>query len=220
MRRGFSTRWHVGDGESYGTWRERSRLKGLIGMSNYGTPATYTSFDKGEVKRAADGRWAEILAAKCGVDPELLDGKHHPCMKCGGVDRFRWDRKEEFLICGQCFKTENGDGFAAVMWLLDCDFHTALATVAEYLGVAPSTNGRAIDPIAVVARGKGISVESLNAYGATAGKDDRGKPCVLIPAYGPDGQQCTTFRIYPRGSEKARKGLFEANKPAVLCTVP
>lgn len=38
------------------------------------------------------GMWERILAA-AGVDPEILDGNHHPCPVCGGTDRFRFDNK-------------------------------------------------------------------------------------------------------------------------------
>ena len=40
------------------------------------------------LKAAAKGRWPEILAAVAGIDVGLLDGKHHPCPKCGGSDRW------------------------------------------------------------------------------------------------------------------------------------
>ena len=105
---------------------------------------TRGQFDVDELKRMADGRWDHILSATCGIDRELLDGKKHPCPKCGGTDRFRWDRGKEFAICNQCFKKENGDGLAAMMWLLDCDFKTALCTAADYVGLAQNHNDRAV----------------------------------------------------------------------------
>ncbi len=43
----------------------------------------------GEIKSAAAGKWSEILPAVTGIDCGLLDGKNHPCPKCGGKDRFR-----------------------------------------------------------------------------------------------------------------------------------
>ena len=41
------------------------------------------------IKAAATGRWVEILTSLGGVAAKLLDGRHHPCPKCGGKDRFR-----------------------------------------------------------------------------------------------------------------------------------
>jgi len=39
-----------------------------------------------------------------GVDPVFLDGKHHPCILCGGKDRFRFDNKDGSgsYFCSQC----------------------------------------------------------------------------------------------------------------------
>lgn len=93
--------------------------------------------DAQQLKQAASGRWLEILSAVGGIDHGLLDGKHHPCPKCGGNDRFRLiDREAGAVLCNQCFSEANGDGFSAVMWLCDCDFPTAVAKVAEYLDLS------------------------------------------------------------------------------------
>jgi putative DNA primase/helicase len=88
------------------------------------------------IKSAAAGKWPEILAALGGLSPEHLDGKHHPCPKCGGRDRFRMiDVAVGALLCNQCFSTNNGDGFAAVQWLMDCDFSNACRAIAAQLGL-------------------------------------------------------------------------------------
>lgn len=102
------------------------------------------SFDVQLVRDAARGRWAEILSSLCSIDRETLDGNHHPCPKCGGHDRFRMiDADAGALLCNQCFSDKNGDGFAAVQWARDMKFGQALRSVAEYLGVEPSSNGHA-----------------------------------------------------------------------------
>ena len=44
------------------------------------------------LKRQAAGRWPELLSTLGGVSADILDGKNHPCPKCGGTDRFRYDR--------------------------------------------------------------------------------------------------------------------------------
>lgn len=104
-------------------------------------------FDKIELKKTARGQWKQILTGVCGVAIELLDGNHHPCPKCGGNDRFRMiDEADGALMCNQCFTTKNGDGIAAIMWLLDCDFKTAMSKIGDYLGLKPVSKARKNDP--------------------------------------------------------------------------
>ena len=98
------------------------------------------------VRQAAAARWSEILSHLGRVDLAILDGKHHPCPKCGGDDRFRMiDSKVGALLCNQCFSTKNGDGFAALQWLSGWDFKEALTQLAEYLGVKVE-NKKSADP--------------------------------------------------------------------------
>jgi len=99
------------------------------------------------VKQAAQGRWPEILSALGGIEPGLLDGKHHPCPKCGGRDRFRLiDPEAGALYCNQCFHEGNGDGLAALQWLCGWSFSESLEQVAQYLGLPTDgpkrSNGR------------------------------------------------------------------------------
>jgi len=98
--------------------------------------------DAQQLKQVARGRWPEILSAAAGIDRALLDGRHHPCPKCGGEDRFRMiDQEAGAVLCNQCFASENGDGFAAITWFCDCDFPTAVRLVGEYLD---SSNGNSL----------------------------------------------------------------------------
>jgi len=104
--------------------------------------------DVAGVKQAAAGRWPEILAKLGGIEPEVLDGRHHPCPKCGGVDRFRLiDQDAGACLCNQCFAKGNGDGIAAVRWLCDWDFPTALREIGSYLGL----NGQPVGKTQIVA---------------------------------------------------------------------
>jgi hypothetical protein len=103
-------------------------------------------FDVATVKRAASGRWLEIIVRFGGVDPAILDGRHGPCPRCLGEDRFRAFKdfpENGGVICGQCHDQANGDGFATLQWLCGWDFWETLRKVAEYLGIAPSTNSHA-----------------------------------------------------------------------------
>ena len=97
--------------------------------------------DADEVKQAASGRWLDILPA-AGIPLELLDGKGHPCPKCGaGTDRFAAQKdvaERGAVICRQCFSEKNGDGFAAVQWYRGKTVPETVRWVADYVGVKPS----------------------------------------------------------------------------------
>ena len=95
------------------------------------------------VKQAARGRWEEIIPALSGIPIEYLDGKHHPCFRCGGKDRFRvFDDFPESggTICNQCHFEKNSDGISTLMWATGSDFKATVKMLADYLGV--SGNGR------------------------------------------------------------------------------
>ena len=92
------------------------------------------------LKGHAAGQWRNILI-DLGMPPESLDGKHHSCPKCGGVDRFRaFDDLDTSggVFCNQCLNDE-GDGFATIMWWLECDFLTAKREVEKYLNIGDSS---------------------------------------------------------------------------------
>ena len=96
------------------------------------------------VKQAAAGRWLEILPA-AGIPAELLDGKGHPCPRCGGDDRFAAfkDVAERGAVhCRTCFDKGGGDGLATVAWIRAIDFPAAVRFVAEFLGLQPEGNGK------------------------------------------------------------------------------
>src|SRR5262245_33029533 len=97
-----------------------------------------------EIKAAVSSRWLEILASVAGIPGELLDGKGHPCPKCGGTDRFSLiDETAGAVLCRKCFFKQNGDGLSAVAWMCGCDFPEAIKRVASFLGLSPTaTNGK------------------------------------------------------------------------------
>ena len=101
------------------------------------------SYNIDVVRDAAATRWTEILSHLGGISSSILDGKHHPCPKCGGNDRFRFFADSTGgAICNQCLQTKNGDGFAVLQWLLNKDFGDTLTAVADHLGIKPTKNGR------------------------------------------------------------------------------
>lgn len=116
---------------------------------------------KVEVKRCAHGHWRDVLQS-VGMAAEALDGKGHPCPKCGGVDRFAFTNRNEDggVICRKCGE-HIGDGFATIQWFLTCDFATALKIVADYFHI-PSAGGMnsVLKPVAAASA-------ALSAHSAT-----------------------------------------------------
>ena len=157
---------------------------------------TKSSIDIEAIRSAASGRWCAIISRVGGVPDEILDGKHHPCPKCQGEDRFRLlDQDAGALYCNQCFTTKNGDGFAAIGWLLDCSFIEAAKKVAEHVGidVDQKKTGPAKDlefrawssALAMhwLARKPGITEAALLAAGAKLA-DYQGHTVVAFPILG------------------------------------
>lgn len=108
-------------------------------------PTTAATYDIDTIRSAAKGRWPEILSSLGNFDRSILDGKHHPCPRCAGTDRFRFiDSDAGACFCNACFAEKNGDGFAAVQWLLSCKFGPAVERIAGHLGIekiSTSTTG-------------------------------------------------------------------------------
>ncbi len=63
------------------------------------------------IKRELGPKWQQIVT-EYGVDPQLLDGKHHACPVCReGEDRFRiMDRRTGAYYCEWCRSSTNGRG--------------------------------------------------------------------------------------------------------------
>ena len=170
------------------------------------------------LKTLAAGRWPELLASLGGLSAEIADRRHHPCPKCGGVDRFRvFDDFPDTggVICNQCGRGL-GDGLAALQWLTGWDFITASKAAAKWLGVDIEMGvdiekrpadplPAAVDPLGAVAREKHCPRESLIAYGAEVRSG-----AVVFPMYDECGRQCSTFTIVPGTG----KGMNEKGKPA------
>ncbi len=91
-----------------------------------------------EIKRRLEGRWKEALQVVGGIPAEFLhfDTREGPCPKCGGDTRFRGiDERVGAMLCSHCFRTKNGDGFAATMWYTGWDFLTTIKRYREFLGM-------------------------------------------------------------------------------------
>ncbi len=181
--------------------------------------------DLKDLKGRATGRWLELLSRTGVVSLESLDGKNHPCPKCGGLDRFRMiDESDGALFCNQCFKIGNGDGIAAVGWLTEKDFPDTIKWLAGELGI----NGEgpvAVDPVQAMAWQKGITVDSLVAYGAANDTRENIQVC-RVPMHDANMQVVGHFDMAPIESLKKGKmtkdskhGLFVAEPPKAGETV-
>jgi archaellum biogenesis ATPase FlaH len=108
-----------------------------------------SKIDVAALKQQAAGRWPAVLSALGGVPADALDGKNHPCPKCGGKDRFRFTNLNAngSCFCNQCAKGI-GDGIAALQWLRGGTFPETVNALAEYLGQSsdqpsrPAHNGK------------------------------------------------------------------------------
>ena len=109
-------------------------------MFNSITNSSGKRYEIADLKSAAAGRWVSILAAH-GFDAATLDGEHHPCPACGGVDRFRAFNDVDQtggVFCNQCFDKQNGDGIAAVGWLNGWTFQQTISALGDYLNLSGS----------------------------------------------------------------------------------
>ncbi len=168
-----------------------------------------TSISVEEVKRAAEGHWLQILTA-AGLPSELLDGRGHPCPKCGGKDRFTVFGDVDVtggVMCRQCFNKNNGDGLAAVQWLRGCTFPEASAFVAEFLGIGPQTarNSTKLDIVAAVATAKRMPLEAFLQFGAVAAKRGR-QEMARVPVYNEKGEVHSHFDLTPQDKGYFKKG--------------
>lgn len=93
-----------------------------------------------DLKACANGRWLDVYCGALDVLLEHLDGRGHPCPRCGGHDRFAafTDVAQRGSVqCRNCFNAGTdprpGDGIATLRWLLGCDTATACKWLAGWL---------------------------------------------------------------------------------------
>lgn len=172
-------------------------------------------FDVTEVKRAAAGRWHDILPSITNIDADKLNGKNGPCPKCGGSDRFA--AFKDFsdsggVQCRHCHngdtKPRSGDGLAAVQWLTGCTFPEAMRLVADAVGLAPiDTADDQRDIIGDLCKQKNMPVESAKAYGADVAIRGRQR-VVRFPVLDAKGNPQSYCDVSPYATGKLNKGLL------------
>lgn len=165
-----------------------------------------SGYDIDAIKQSASGRWVEVLSSVGGISRELLDGKHHPCPKCGGTDRFRLvDESLGAVLCNQCFNSKNGDGLAAVQWALNASFADACKLLVDYLVLNRRGPRADLDIVATVARAKHMPLDAFRQFGAEAAK--RGRIDVArVPVYNHAGEQHSFFDLTANDKGWFKKG--------------
>lgn len=109
-------------------------------------PAT-RSFDLQQVKQAAIGHWPTIVQRVVGIYGDYLSGRHGPCPKHGGTDKWRVFDDFEITggaVCNECGKM--ADGFELIQRHANCSFPEALEKVADCLGLEPTQSTRLSTP--------------------------------------------------------------------------
>ncbi|MGQ9686827.1 MAG: hypothetical protein ACUVT2_11050 [Thiobacillaceae bacterium] len=133
-----------------------------------------------------------------------------PCIACKSSDAFRLHSESGVAYCYSCggkwspFQLAErvlGDREAAKALMVNLGLFDPPSQAGQGRSTAPS------DPVAAIAKAKGVAAKSLRVFGAKA----IGPYTVRLPAYGPDGKPCTHFDLSVRG-----KGKFAPGKPAGL----
>lgn len=157
-----------------------------------------------------DGKGGE-LARRLGLQLNPSEGHNlaGPCISCKSSDAFSLHKQLGVAHCFSC----NGkwSPFQLAETVLG-DRECAKALLVE-IGLFQANSGsgvasRAIDPVEEIAHRKGVTPDSLRDFGAQAISAN----AIRLPAYGPDGEQCTSFTLNVMGG----KGMFAKGNPAGL----
>lgn len=99
-----------------------------------------------KAKDMAKGKWKSLLP-RLGIPPEFLDGRHHPCPKGSGKDRFRFtDRNGSGSYFCDCSQGASG-GMSLLMCCKDLSYHQACIEVEKVVGdLQPERAKPARDP--------------------------------------------------------------------------
>ncbi len=126
-----------------------------------------------ELKNAARGRWYDI-PRYAGIPDDLLDGRGHPCPKCGGTDRFNAAKdvaESGAVFCRSCFGKSSsippGDGIATVAWITGTTNGKAAKWIADHLGLSAAEavgTKPIVDIIEAVARDRRMPIDAFKLF--------------------------------------------------------
>lgn len=179
------------------------------------------------------GKWHGIFNS---LGIEVGDGKHCGCPICGGVDRFRFDNKENkgTWFCNHCGA---GDGFSMVQKVLNCDFAAAAKQIEPLIGRITTTSNEPQEPTITPEKLRAIYKSSKVAtQSCQVGQYLHGRGLKIVPAtlrYAPkcwnselkkeipamlavftmpDGTAVTMHRTYLDGMGGKAKGVVSVKK--------
>ena len=97
-------------------------------------------YDKKEVLPRMMGMWKGALINICDAPESFFNGKHQPCLYCGGRDRARWTdnlsiKGDGGNICNQC---GNDTGIGLMMRLTGMNYSEAINVLGDWLNLIPA----------------------------------------------------------------------------------
>ncbi|QGH77249.1 DNA primase/helicase [Escherichia phage BEK1-1] len=97
-------------------------------------------YDKKEVLPRMMGMWKDALINICDAPESFFNGKHQPCLYCGGRDRARWTdnlsiKGDGGNICNQC---GNDTGIGLMMRLTGMNYNEAINVLGDWLNLIPT----------------------------------------------------------------------------------
>lgn len=97
-------------------------------------------YDKKEVLPRMMGMWKDALINICDAPESFFNGKHQPCLYCGGRDRARWTdnlsiKGDGGNICNQC---GNDTGIGLMMRLTGMNYSEAVNVLGDWLNLIPA----------------------------------------------------------------------------------
>jgi hypothetical protein len=148
------------------------------------------------------------LAGRLGLQLNRQEGHDlaGPCIACKSSDAFRLHQQTGVGHCYSCQGKWSPFQIAETVLRDRARAKTLLVEMGIFRSKASDMSST--DPIQAIARQKGMTPESLRAFGA----QQISTRAIQLPAYGPDGKPCTTFLMTTQGS----KGLFAKGKAAGL----
>jgi putative DNA primase/helicase len=96
---------------------------------------------KTELREECRGKWTSVLQF-IGIDGKYLNGKHQPCLICGGKDRARWVKDKELYYCNRCGCLSP---ISLAMQYLDLPFKQTAELIRPTARTAKMTNITPID---------------------------------------------------------------------------
>ncbi len=151
------------------------------------------------------------LANRLGLALDKREGHDlaGPCIACQSSDAFRLHIQSGVAQCYSCGGKWSPFQVAETV-LSDREQAKALLIDLGLFKPSPDGNGQTTppDPIAEIARQKGVTAESFRVFGAKVFTP----VSIRLPCYGPDGKECSHLTLNSKGG----KGMFASGKKAGL----